>query len=484
MQLFPLLLGGTNKLQELYYYGYTEMAWNVENFAVDMLSVVDGYFKTVTVKLNTIINYSSQDNFFFTAVSLTDDKTSYPVAGSTDGWQDYFSIGDLSADATYSLLGANEMMSMVQHIEEKSERISIMSQRIARIMMANDEFRIRFGIRNALGATLSAGSTNFQFDLMQVINPTVFNFSDGKSTGLKFVWLTRYVSETKKGMSSEFPCAGYLTNMSAYVTNFDGGNQTPTFLSWTIQDTDYLDNFSIADDGFDIRGGAKGTATFEIMDSADNSNNKYQFHYKHWGTQYIKMTGRTMLNQLMRSAVSANFFTFFTADFVPFKNAIWSQIYVSTVHSETGTNSALGWKFPIDINNCQIHVVAKITAGSGVLKGSVIDHKVDMISDVSNAQGDVKDDTPLSDRGLSSAGNLGALIPLSATQGAQNPVVQLGNVRGGQSFVWDFLSVATITGVLYFVITGRVGAKYYSKNNKFVAGPSLLNYGGVLPVAF
>ncbi len=165
-----------------------------------------------------------------------------------------------------------------------------------------------------------------------------------------------------------------------------------------------------------------------------------------------------------------------TGDFIPFFDAPWKQIYVNTGLT-TAENYNEGWTFGVNLDNCVVVVVSNLTAGSAILMCKLIQPNiVQLNTPVSSKSSDIAEGAELLQEGMYNKRAIQALVPLSSARGAQSPMINLGNVKAGQVFTWDWTSLTTLAGSIMFVITGKVAKSYYSTGAKFMHSPNTFNF--------
>ncbi len=401
-----------------------------------------------------------------------DDFHKYNFEAVSTGFRDPFGVADFNNNSVVAFTAPHEQTSDIMPVSAVLNHVSFYKARMSLVVKKNEEFHVETRISAIDRGAFSAGSSVLTWELKMVVAPFVWNFDHGKPTGLRFVWLAR-LTGTEELASTEFPCSGYLTNLSVLCTLEQGTEDSPSIMVWSTQDVNMITHLVTAGGQDAIKGSNHNAVTFNNTRTIQHSGDIYNWNYKHFGKSYIRLTNRAMLNFIFIGEGAPSTTVWFTGDFIPFRGSHWKQVYV-----HIGTDLVVGenWedaiKFAVDLKNCQVAITANIaSAEAAVMVVKLLVDGIDTQGDSfsSSTAGDIQDEEPYANQGLYSAQNLGAIIPFSGSVGSQSTVLNLGNVTAGQLLAWDMISeTLTVASKIFFVITGQVNREYYSKNNKFI----------------
>lgn len=477
-----LILSGTKTLQEIYYYGIQDHAYSAYDKEADVLSILDGTIKELKIVHFILVAYTGGTvDAFGALVNLRrDDVLNYRTENSDKGFRDPFGTGAYSSNTVGAFTAPHELSSDLMPLSGVINHVSFYKARISMIVKKNEEFHIQNLLTTLDYGAHTAGASTCTWEIKMVVAPFVFWFDKAKGLGLRFTWLAQIESTTETA-SVEFPCSGYLTNMSVLVTISDGAQDAPSHMIWSTQDTNLVTHLVTAGGAGSIRGSNHNAVAFTNHRSQDLDSSIYKWNFQHFGSKYIRIVNRAMLNFVYISEGADEQFVWFTGDFIPFKGAHWKQVYVH-IGSElaTGADWDDALMFGVDLKNCQVAITAQVATGEGgiiIIKLMNTDDEFDGGDFATGTKGDIQDNDSFNTSGLYSAQNLGAIVPFSASVGSQSTVLNLGNVTAGQVLTWDLVADGfTDNSKLYFVITGQVNSEYYSKSNKFVYSPATFDY--------
>ncbi len=395
------------------------------------------------------------------------------------GYENPLSVIDIEGtDNSYAITGPGHLMAHLWPLSSASNAVSFYRARISMTVKKNEEMHV-INIRQQWDDTAAtSGTSELMWEIKQVISPFVFMFDQSQPIGLRFMMIVRINSSLVESNSTQFPCAGYLTNISV-LSSLPGAGDWPQWLVLTTDDIDIVDHLLQTAGTNGLRGSNKNSVIFENYQSEDALGTHYIWNYQHFGKTYIRLVNRAVLNMIWKSEGTDLAKIVISADFIPFKGASWKQIYVmeTELADPAAANFSRGIEFGVDLDNCQIAVIATIAGQeAGILVCRVIDPSSETVSTMVT-EGDQIDSTPYNQEGIHSAQNEVGIIPLTGTGGGVSPVMSLGNVKAGQLFVWDFMTGESITAAsdIMFVITGKVGKEYYSKSNAFILDPITFN---------
>ncbi len=472
------IISATRQLQEMYYYGLSDIEWDGLKQQVSMLGILDGYFKEIKCQFSPDTAFAGGFGNFggiMTRISKGDYYAHY-VAGSSETFQDPFQVADFSVEGTLAYLSPNDQNSDLWIIDIQVGRVSHYRARINQIIKKNEEFHITNELTWMDKAAHSSGSGECRWEILCVVAPWVFWFDKSVGLGMRFNWLIR-VTTAEEWATSMFPCAGYITNMSIISTVPSGPADYPAYFIFTTDDINSIDYLVTTGGTNSIRGSKSNSVVFENVKNYVN-NDTFTFNYQHFGSKYIRLVNRAGLNFIYTAQGADSIFMWFTADFIPFKGALWKQIYVHDQTVSTGDNFQQSIQFPVDLDDCNVGITASIAASEGgIMVVELLNRGDDPTSTFAVEKGDIMDNTPLTDTGLQSAQNIGGIIPFSGSMGSAGSSMSLGNVKSSQQLTWDFITEnLTSASKIYFTITGNVGKQYFSKGNKYLMAAGLFNY--------
>lgn len=436
--------------------------------------VVDGFFKEINLEIqtDTAIATMLAPVFGFQLLNQTERlRESGIQKNATLDWE---TLGNFAADEATAMTTGAEIMTHWSPMAIAAETALHWKERISRVVMANHRYSINYGMTDMADVTATGGAFEIFTEIMQVVNPVEFNFIYARPTGLKFFMVVAILEETNVSLSVEFPCEGYLTNISV-LNSQPTLSDNPIYISWTTTDIDIKDNWAFTENTFFSRGRNKNGFSIMAGRNADVGASQYAFHFNHMGNKRVEITDMSMLNFYMVTDAAASLQIIVQADFVPKKGSTWRQVFVETTYAGS-ENYDTGWEFPIDLDNCVVTIVANIITGVGTMFVKIL-HPENLVdgSIGNDSESDIADTTDYAAQGMTSAQNLQAILPFSSTKGAQQPQLNLGRVFAGTHFSWDWIIGTTISDAeLYFVITGRVGKRYYSRGAKFIHNPNVL----------
>ena len=462
------------KLQEIYYYMHTNMDHSESPENSDFFPIVDGYFKQVVHIIETEVQFSGTT--FPVCIWKLRRQEQYitQVDAVGDPSFDIFATGAYAGDATFVTTLPNEMMASLLPLNTQAVKTMYARERINYVVKANDKYSYGMNQRNFFEGTSAGGLFAVYTEIMQVVNPNVFNFMFARPTGLKFVWMTSSVAETSENISAEFPCAGYLTNLSILMSDKGAGDH-PTVLVFTTQDFESQDDWIFTLDTWFDRGGNSNGITVMPISTEATSNISYPFYYQHFGEKRINISDYAMLNYYIDAITSTTIQWYLTGDFIPYQGVHWKQIYVNQGFSAVESYNT-GFEFAVDLDNCVVTLISNMTAGTGNMIVKILRPESETAS--LTASSDVHNVDELITEGMSNKQSIKSIIPLSSTRGAQQPMINVGNIKAGTVFTWDIISTPTpdLVGVMFFIITGKVARKYYSRSAKFLSAPDVYNY--------
>lgn len=395
------------------------------------------------------------------------------------GYENPLSVIDIEGtDNSYAITGPGHLMAHLYPVGLRADQVSFYRARISMVVKKNEEMHIINIRQNWDDTQQTAGTSELMWEIKQVIAAYVYNFDQSQPIGLRFMMIININSSLVETNSTQFPCSGYLTNISILST-LPGAGDWPQWFVLTTDDIDVVDHLLQSAGTNGLRGSGRNSIIFENYQSELADGTHYLWNYQHFGKSYIRLVNRAVLNMIWKSEGTDNAKIIVSADFVPFKAASWKQVYVmeTELADPAAANFSRGIEFGVDLDNCQIAVIATINGTEkGILVCRVIDPSSETVSTMVTA-GDQIDSTPYNEEGIHSAQNEVGIIPLSGTGGGVSPVMSLGNVKAGQLFVWDFMTGETITASsdIMFVITGKVGKEYYSKSNAFILDGTVYN---------
>ncbi len=477
------LLARTKQLQEFYYYGISQIDFDGLNANIDILAFLDGTMKEIKIHSVNVVSWAGGSGKPMLAYSLRRHDTMLMFVGdAATAYENPFiaiTLGGVQSNFAHS--GPSHLMAHLMPLDDVSNTHSFYRARISNVTKKNEQWNIKIN-RQEVGGTTAAtsGTSEVRWEIKQVSAAWVYMFDQSKPMGIRFRWIINIgVSSTTEIASVEFPCAGYLTNMSLLVEP-SGNGDFPSYVYFGTDDTDSVDHLLTVAGTNGVKGSNQNSIVFELMLGRDVDGTSYDWLFQHFGSKYIRLVNRAMLNFLFRSQGADSPLIILEADFIPFKGAQWKQVYsVETDMGDTGSDWEAGFEFATDLDGCQVTVVATIASGEeGIMTCKIVDPSPLLKSSLGQNRGDVQDSTPFDGEGIHNAQNLAAMIPLSGSMGAAAPVLGLGNITGGQLFTWDFMSPETLTTAseLFFIITGKVGKEYYSTANMFILSPGVLDY--------
>ncbi len=478
-----LIISRTKQLQEIYYYGIGIHAFDNLQEAINIQSILDGYLKEIRCEFATNTTYSGGSQTFNmmmqTSVRKGDFYNKY-AGGANTAWRDPFGgAGDFSTETIFSFTSPQAGTADMWYVNGTINYTSFYKARINQILKKNEEFIVEHWLTTMDQGQNTAGLSEIRWELKLVVAPFVFWFDQPKGLGLKFTQLI-HVTTTLEIASTEFPCSGYLTNISVHSTGPSGAADFPQYFVWTTDDPNLATHLLTVAGTNGITGSSKNSIVMQNVRQTSSEGTKFTWNFQHFGKKYIRITNRDMLNFIFKSQGADSITLIFQADFIPFKNAHWKQVYTHDASLGTSENWGDAMEMMVDLTDCQVAIVAKIaTAEEGVMVVKLIHENTDSGS-FADGVGDVHDVSPFSDDGVSSAQNLGAIIPFSGSMGSSNSVLHLGTVTAGQLLVWDFIS-GTLSGAseVYFIVTGKVNNEYYSRGSRFNVSPSLFDYANM-----
>lgn len=437
------------------------------------MTILDGTFKELRYRSHNDTAWSGGGSLDIMSSSFRRHNEEIMLVGDKAlGYENPLSVIDIEGtDNSYAITGPSHLMAHLWPVGTVNDAVSFYRARISMVVKKNEEMHIINIRQNWDDTAQTAGTSQLMWEIKQVIAPYVYMFDQSQPIGLRFMMIIRIQSSLVETNSTQFPCAGYLTNISILST-LPGAGDFPQWFVLTTDDIDVVDHLLGVAGTNSLRGSGKNSVIFENYQSEIVGGTHYVWNYQHFGKQYIRLVNRAVLNMIWKSEGTDQAKIVVSADFVPFKNSSWKQVYVmETEFSDpAAANFSRGIEFGVDLDNCQIAVIATINGTEkGILICRVIDPSSETVSTMVTA-GDQIDSTPYNEEGIHSAQNEVGIIPLSGTGGGVSPVMSLGNVKAGQLFVWDFMTGETITSAsdIMFVITGKVGKEYYSKSNAFI----------------
>ncbi len=472
-----VLVGATSRLQEVYYYMYKQAIYSeglnvLED--VGFYPVVDGFFKEISADMIVQTNIAGGAQPMIGVQILNQTERLEERGTLPNATLDWINSGSFGGDDAVAYTTGAEIATHWVPIPSNDEHHMWWRERISRVCMANHKYSMNMAIIDMLDATLTAGTVDVYIELMQVVNPVEFNFIYARPTGLKFFMVVGVLEETAVSLSVEFPTNGYLTNISVIVTA-GSVNDAPSFLTWTTDDIDIKDHWAFTQATWFSRG--RDDNGFSVMIGREEglTGGAYTWFFNHFGNKRVYIKNLSMLNFYLVSNSATSFGCMVQADFIPQMGASWRQIFVENTFA--GGDYANGWEFPIDLDNAVVTIIANIITGVGTMFVKLVhpEHLVNA-SFAETSESDIVDTIDYIDQGMTSAQNLQAVIPLSSTRGAQQPQISLGKIHAGTHFTWDWIIGTTISNAeLYFVITGKVGRKYYSRGAKFLHSTIMKN---------
>jgi len=463
------------ELQEIYYYATDtiDRSEGVGTENINFYPLLDGYFKEMRM---AIMCQTASDGVAPVMVwQITQQTEVYAEVGGVDNvLLNIMDTGDFGLDEAFAFTSSYDDMIHFTPLSKTTYSMSYLRERVSRTVKANTSVTSNYGVIFLTESSGTGGSWQIYFEVMQVVNATVFRFLFARPSGMKFILFVSEIAETAESFSIEFPCAGYLTNMSVLTTGTDV-NDHPVMVTLTTQDIDLKDEWAFSNQVWYDRGKNQNGVVIQPIYSENISATNYSFYFEHFGKSYIRITDRATLNYYFTASTATNFTMMFTGDFVPFKNAIWKQVYVNSDFAATESYGH-GFSFPIDINNCSVTLVTTVLTGDGTMSIKLWNPQGKVNPTLVVADSDISTITEFESDGLYNKQSLQAIIPFSHERGAQSPTVRCGNVKAGTLFVWDFIGTPDMTGTMHMIITGRVGKQSYSRDNKFVYSPNTLNF--------
>ncbi len=462
-------------LQEIYYYMHNNVDDGESGEGQSFFPIVDGYFKQIIHIIETEQAYATGLHPVFIWKLRRQEQYITQVDAVADPSFDIFGTGNYALDASFVTTLPNEMMASLFPLNLTSNRSTYVRERINYVVKANDKYTYNVNQRDCFEVTSTGGLFANYVEIMQVVNPVVFNFMFARPTGLKFVWMTTENEESSENISAEFPCAGYLANISITMTA-RGINDTPTVLVFTTQDFESADDWTFTLDTWFERGSNTNGITIMPVFIENTSGSKYTFFYQHFGNKRINISDYAMLNYYIESITATTIWWYLTADFIPYQNASWKQVYVNTGFSAVESYNT-GFEFAVDLDNCVVTLISNMTAGTGNMIIKVLRPESETAS-LAAVSGDIHNVDELVTEGMSNKQSIKSIIPLSATRGAQQPMINCGNIKAGTVFTWDIISTPTpnLEGTMFFIITGKVAKRYYSRSAKFMSASDIYNY--------
>ncbi len=413
------------------------------------------------------------------------------VGDKATAYENPFIVMDIEGtDNTYATTGPSHLMAHIWNVHNESEMHSFYRARINMVVKKNEEMHM-VNIRQRLDDTAAtAGVSELKWEIKQVVAPFVFAFDNSIPMGLRFQFIVIISASTQETASTQFPCSGYLTNMSMLCQN-PGTGDFPQWFVLTTDDVDVVDHLLTVAGTNGLRGSSKNSMIFENMQAQNVTSTEYRWNFQHFGSKYIRIVNRAVLNMIYKSQGSDTVTFIVSADFVPFKGSSWKQIYVLETDfiNPSASDFTRGFEFGLDLDAVQVAVIATINGTeSGVMVCRVVDPSSERVATIVG-HGDIMDSSPLNEEGIHNTQNEVGIIPLSGSIGAQSPVMSVGNVKSGQLFVWDFLGEENFTTAseILLVITGKVGREYYSKSNAFHLSAHVYDYnaqGNAAAVSF
>lgn len=436
--------------------------------------IVDGYFKQIVHIAETEITFSGTSLPVFIYKLRRQEQYITQVDAVADPSFDIFATGAYAGDATFVTTLPNEMMASLLPLNKNAVKTMYAKERINYVVKANDRYTYSTNQRNFQEGTPSAGLFAMYVEIMQVVNPTVFNFMFARPTGLKFVWMTSEAEESTELISAEFPCAGYLTNISFLCNNRTAGDM-PTVIVFTTADFEQQDDWTFTLDTWFDRGRNTNGISLMPISTESTADVNYPFFYQHFGEKRINISDYAMLNYYIDSTSAVTIMWYLTADFIPYEGVSWKQIYVNQGFSAVESYNT-GFEFAVDLDNCVVTLISNMTAGTGNMIVKIL--RPESETATLTAASDVHNVDELVTEGMTNKQSIKTILPLSATRGAQQPMINVGNIKAGTVFTWDIISTPTpdLVGTMFFIITGKVGRKYYSRSAKFLTAPDVYNY--------
>ncbi len=437
--------------------------------------IVDGYFKEIKHVIETEIAYTTALSPLFIYKLRRQEKYITQVDGSGDPSFDIFGTGAYSTDATFATTLPNEMMASLLPLSSKAVMTTQVRERINYVVKANDKYIYNVNQRDAFEVTAAAGLFAVFIEIMQVVHPSVFDWLFSRPTGLKFVWMTAVNEDSDDNVSAEFPCAGYLTSIALTTTQRNAGDQ-PTVHVWTTQDFDQSDDWLFTLDTWFDRGRNTNGITVMPVYNEGTSETAYTFHYQHFGKKRINISDYAMLNYYYETSGTTTFWWYLSADFIPYKNAQWKQIYVNQGFSAVESYNE-GFEFAVDLDGAVVTVISNMDAGSGNMIIKLL-RPESVTNNSIPGTGDVSEKDELVAEGMYNKQSIKSIIPLSSTKGAQQPMINCGNIKAGTVFTWDVVSTPApdLSGTMFFIITGKIARNYFSRSAKFLSSPLVYNY--------
>jgi hypothetical protein len=341
---------------------------------------------------------------------------------------------------------------------------------------AENKVNTQYGVGYAFEDAPTAGLASAYFEITEVVHPRMFHWLYSRPQGTRWIFAWTTGTQTTDELSIEFPSSGYLTNISILNTQLLFGDN-PGVFTLTTDDLDVSSEYDFSTlNSWRQRGRMNGIQWSALYQEGQDSSTTYKWFFRHFGNKTIKITDRAALNAYYITQNASSTYLIIQADFIPYKGSAWKQIYVNTGFTESESYNE-GFVFAVDLDNASITVVSNITSGSGVMMAKVLQPNTTHVGPNSSVDSDVMEVTEFEQEGMYSKQSIQAMIPLSDAKGASTPLIPLGNIKAGQAFTWDFTGVTVMSGSIFFVITGKVARKYYSKSAKFCYSPDLFNYG-------
>ena len=130
------------------------------------------------------------------------------------------------------------------------------------VVKKNEEMHVINIRQNWSDVQADAGTSELMWEFKLVVAPFVYAFEQSRPIGLRFRWIIRINSSTQETASTQFPCAGYLTNLSI-LSQLPGSGDLPTWLVLTTDDVDVVDHLLTVLGANGVRGSNKNSMVFE-----------------------------------------------------------------------------------------------------------------------------------------------------------------------------------------------------------------------------
>lgn len=457
--------------QVIYYNGYSDMDYTeIDNMT--FMSQVDGTIKEVSISLTVRTAFTLSGWYNYRMQSY---DTLHGVEGNDLGYLDVWHDSTVES-ATGHTTSAQQMPNILP-FNASQDSLSYSRERLSYYTKKGVEWNWDARFTQPKSTTFAAGVAVITIEIMQVVSPYRVGSIMFSTSAMKVGIL--FSSGTGESDSGHFniamPSAGYMTNARIHGYNLVSGDApldiiiSPDMDIRRENDEDWVSETFVT--------GSVGTNAFQVTLSRMEREDETSVPniYAHWGNKRVTMLKRSTLVVAYQSqAAMSNTIFFFTADFIPFEGASFRQKWTDVNLTESRDYASI-YAFPVDLKDCKVTLISSLTVGAGVMDIRLMSHNtpfddMGILDDIQNTGGSVLDVNSIDVEGVTNYQNSIALIPLSATRGAETNMIHVGDVYQDDRIGFDWEIQAAITGVVHFLISGKIGKKYYSKGGKWLMG--------------